>query len=142
MLGQIRGTDGEVVRRTPSATQVLDQRQKMVEGTLVIDLVRSLDAVRHAFAQTLKTPLCEGDGDYRDLEDASLRHRIECGEDHLVGELACYTEKHQRVRVRRAIRCLPSWRSLLRGFRIRRCHHGRSFGESLQRDHHFDVRVV
>jgi hypothetical protein len=40
----------------------------MVEGTLVIDPARSLYAVRHAFVQTLQTPLREGDADYRDLE--------------------------------------------------------------------------
>ena len=127
MLGQVRGAepfdhrleergrDGEVVRRAPSATQRLfyrrerarvvivpahvpEQGQKMVEGALVIDPARSLDAVRHAFVQTRQTPLREGDADDRDLQGASFRHRIECREDHLVGEIARHTEEHQRVR--------------------------------------------
>ena len=110
-----RGRDGQVVRRAPSATQllfyrrerarvfiipthVLEQGQKMAEGALVIDPARSLDAVRHAFVQTLQTPLREGDADYRDLEVASFHHRIERREDHLVGEIARHTEEHQRVR--------------------------------------------
>ena len=130
MLGQVRGTepfdncleergrDGEVVRRAPSVTQrlayrrervrviiiptdVLELGEKVVEGALVIDLARSLYAVRHAFAQTRQTPLREGDTDYRDLQGAPFRHRIESGEDHLVGEIARHTEEHQRVRTRR-----------------------------------------
>ena len=129
MLGQVRGTepfdhrleergrDGEIVRRAPSATQRLFDRrerarvivvpahvpesgQKMVEGTLVIDPARSLDAVRHAFAQTRQTPLREGDADDRGLQGTSFRHRIERREDHLVGEIARHTEEHQRVRTR------------------------------------------
>ncbi len=70
----------------------------MVEGTLVIDPARSLYAVGHAFAKTRQTPLRESDADYRHLEGTSFRHRIECREDHLVGEIARHTEEHQRVR--------------------------------------------
>ena len=79
-----RGRDSKVVSRTPGAAQrlfdrrervgviivsahVLEQGQKMVEGTLVIDPARSLYAVRHAFVQASQTPLREGDADYRDL---------------------------------------------------------------------------
>ena len=149
MLGQVRGAepfdhrleergrDGEVVRRAPGAAQRLFYRrervrvviiathvpepgQKMVEGALVIDPARSLDAVRHAFAQTRQTPLREGDADDRDLQGASFRHRIERREDHLVGEIARHTEEHQRVRTRcghQAPFCLPaaafSWPSSL-----------------------------
>ena len=73
----------------------------MVEGALIIDPARSLYAVRHAFVQTLQTPLREGDADYRDLEGASFRHRIERREDHLVGEIARHTEEHKRIRTGR-----------------------------------------
>ena len=69
----------------------------MVQGTLVIDPARSLYAVGHAFAQTLQTPLRKGDSDYWDLEGTLFRHRIECREDHLVGEIARHTEEHERV---------------------------------------------
>ena len=129
MIGQVRGAepcdhrreergrDGEVVRRAPSATQRLfyrrerarvvivpahvpEQGQKMVEGALVIDPARSLDAVLHAIAQMRQTPLRGGDADDRDLQGASFRHRIERREDHLVGEIARHTEEHQRVRTR------------------------------------------
>ena len=65
-----RGGDGQVVRGALGATQLLfdrrerarvlivpthvfEQGQKMVEGALVIDPARSLDAVGHAFVQTL-----------------------------------------------------------------------------------------
>jgi hypothetical protein len=67
----------------------------MVEGLLVIDPARSLNAVRHAFAQTRQTPFREGDADYRDIEGASFRHYIECREDHLVSEIARHAEEHQ-----------------------------------------------
>ena len=68
-----------------------------MESALVIEPARSLDAVGHASVQTIETPLGEGDADYRDLEDITLHHGIECREDHLVGEIAGYTEEHQRV---------------------------------------------
>ena len=126
MLGQVRGAESfdhcleergrnsEIVGRAPRAAQLLfyrrervrvfiipahipEQRQKMFEGTLVIDPARSLDAVRHPFVQALQTPLREGDADDRNLERASFHHRIECREDHLVGEIAGHTEDHQRV---------------------------------------------
>ena len=140
MLGQVRGAesfdhrleergrDSEVVRRAPSAAQrlfyrrervrifiipahILEQGQKMVEGTLVIDPARALDAVRHAFVQTRQTPLREGDADYRDLEGAAFHHRIERREDHLVGEIARHTEEHQRVRTGGGHQSLLSWRA-------------------------------
>jgi hypothetical protein len=69
----------------------------MVQGTLVINPARSLYAVGHAFAQTLQTPLREGDSDYWDLGGTLFRHRIECREYHLVGEIARHTEEHERV---------------------------------------------
>ena len=69
-----RGRDGEVVSRAASATQrlvdlrerapvvivaahVTEQGQKMVQGMLVIDPARSLDAVLHAIAQIRQAPL-------------------------------------------------------------------------------------
>jgi hypothetical protein len=45
-------------------------------------------------AQTRQTPLWEGDANYRDLEVAAFRHRIECRKDHHVGEIAGHTEEH------------------------------------------------
>ena len=108
MIGQVRGAepcdhrreergrDSEIVCRTPSATQrlfylrerapvvvvsahVAEQGQKMVEGALVIDPVRSLDAVLHAIAQMRQTPLRGGHADDRNLQIASFRHRIDAG---------------------------------------------------------------
>ena len=106
-----RGRDGEVVRRAPRIVQRLlerlkrtrgfviaahvpEQRQKMIEGALVIDPARLLDAVLHAFAQLRQTPFRSGDADHRDVEDAALRHRVERREDHLVGEIPGHTEEH------------------------------------------------
>ena len=92
MRGQVRGTesldhhleergrDSEVVRWAPSTTQrlpyrcervgvfiipthVLEQGQKVLEGTLVVDAARSLYAVRYAFVQTRQTPVRERDAD-------------------------------------------------------------------------------
>ena len=51
--------------------------------------------------QTLQAPLREGDDDYRSLEGASFRHRIQCREGHLVREVSRHTEKHQRIRMMR-----------------------------------------
>src|SRR5665213_1133006 len=70
----------------------------MVEGALVINPARLLDAVRDAIVQPPQTPLRKGDADHRDRERASFHHRIEGREDHLVSEIAGYTEEHQRVR--------------------------------------------
>ena len=103
------------MRRAPGGTQRLLYRrervpvivvpahiaaagQKMVEGMLVIDPARSLYAVRHPFVQVLQTPLRQGDADDRNRQVASFRHRVECREDHLVGEIAGHPEDHQRVR--------------------------------------------
>ena len=72
----------------------------MVEGALVINPARSLDAVFHAIAQMRQIPFREGHSDDRNLQIPSFRHRIERREDHLVGEIARHTEEHQRVRTR------------------------------------------
>jgi hypothetical protein len=48
--------------------------------------------------QTLQAPLREGDADDWNLEIASFHHRIECREDHLMGEVSGDTEEQQRVR--------------------------------------------
>lgn len=69
----------------------------MIEGAPVIDAARSLDAVLHAFAQLRETPFRGGDADDRDVENTSLRHRVERREAHLVGEIPRHTEEHQRV---------------------------------------------
>jgi len=64
----------------------------MVEGTLVIDSARSLNAVSYAFVQTLQTPFGEGNANYRDLEGVVFHHRIKRGKDHLVGQIARHSE--------------------------------------------------
>ena len=68
-----------------------------MEGTLVIDPAGPLQAVGHAFLQTVQTPLRERDADDRNFEVTTFHHRIERREDHLVGEITRHTEKHQRV---------------------------------------------
>ena len=77
---------------------IAEPGQKMVEGMLVIDPARSLYAVRHPFLQVRLTPVRQRDTDDRNRQVASFRHRVECREDHLVGEIAGHPEDHQRVR--------------------------------------------
>ncbi len=129
MLGQLRGAEpanhrleerrrnGQIMCRTPRVTErlfdrregfgvlviaayILELVKKKSERAFVIDAARPLDAVRHALVQALQTPLRESDADHRNFESASLRHRIECREDHLVGQIARHTENHQRIRLR------------------------------------------
>ena len=69
----------------------------MAERTQVIDLSRSLDAVRDVRAQVCQASLGGGDTDHGALQYPSFRHRIERWEDHLEGQIACDTEEHQRV---------------------------------------------
>ena len=71
----------------------------MFEGAPVIDAARALYTVRHTLVQAFRTPLREGDADYRDFQRASFRHGIKSREDHLVGEIAGDTEDYQRVRM-------------------------------------------
>src|ERR1019366_116258 len=111
-----RGRDSEVVRRAPSTTQralyrrerlriiivpahVLEQGQKMVEGTLAVDTARSFYAFCHALVQTGQAPLREGDADYRDPKGAAFHHRIKRRKNHFVGEIARHPEEYQRVRM-------------------------------------------
>ncbi len=124
-LREERGGNGEVMRRAQSAAQrlfdlreralvvivpahVAEQRHQLVQSASIIDPARSLDAVLHAIAQIRQTPLREGDADDRHLEGAPFRHRIECRQYHLVGEIAGHTEEHQCVRLDH---CVPlrSW---------------------------------
>jgi hypothetical protein len=53
-------------------------------------LVLNLETVQSA-------ALRESDANYRDLEGAAFRHRIDRREDHLVGEISRHTEEHHRV---------------------------------------------
>src|ERR1044071_2249060 len=89
----------------------------MMEGALVVDPAQLLHAVLHAFAQLRQTPFRGGDADYRDVEDASLCHRVERREDHLMGEIPRHAEEHQRVGPRRdvvnLVHSTPSFFSIL-----------------------------
>ena len=58
---------------------------------------RSPYAIRHASVQTFQAPLREGDADDRNLEISSFHDRIDCREDHLMGEISRDTEE-DRVR--------------------------------------------
>jgi hypothetical protein len=69
----------------------------MLKYTLVIDSAGSLYAVGDAPVEALQTPVRKSYADYRYFERASLHHRIQCREDHFVGEIACDTEDDQRV---------------------------------------------
>jgi hypothetical protein len=64
----------------------------MFEGAPIIDAARVLDTVRHTLVQAFRTPFRAGNADYRDYQRASFRHRIKSREDHLVSEIAGYTE--------------------------------------------------
>jgi hypothetical protein len=66
---------------------------------LVINPAGSLDAVGHAFVESIQTPFWEGYSDDRDLESAAFFQRIEGGEDHLMGEIAGHAEEDQGVGV-------------------------------------------
>ena len=61
----------------------------------------------YAFTRTLQTPLREGNADYRDLQGTSFCHRIQCREDHFVGEIAHNTEEHQHIQIRRGHQAPP-----------------------------------
>jgi hypothetical protein len=79
------------------STDILEKRQKMPEGTPVIDASRALYAIRDTLVQTLQTPLGKSDTDDWDVEHASFCHRIKCRKDHLVGEVARHTEKYEGI---------------------------------------------
>ena len=64
----------------------------MFEGAPIIDAARVLYTVHHTLVQAFRTPLREGNADYRDFQRASCRHCIKSREDHLVGEIAGNTE--------------------------------------------------
>src|SRR5579872_5791779 len=80
----------------------------MLEGPLVVDPSRLLDAVRHAFLQSLQRPLRKCDADDRNVEVSTFHHRIESGKDHFVGEITRHTVDHKSIRLRGAHQRLPS----------------------------------
>src|ERR1700739_568803 len=81
---------------------ILEQREKMLEGTLVVNPARLPDAVRHSFLQTLQRPLRKCDAYDGTVEHSAVDHRIECGEDHLVSEIARYAINHKSIGMRSA----------------------------------------
>jgi hypothetical protein len=69
----------------------------MMEGALIIDAPGVADAVGHAPVQPRQSPFWKGDANYRYGESPALRHGVEGGEDHFVGEVAGHSEENQRV---------------------------------------------
>jgi len=62
------------------SAHIFQQRQKVIEGALVIDPARLLDALRDSSPQSLQTPFGKRDADDRDVQGSAFHHRIECGE--------------------------------------------------------------
>jgi hypothetical protein len=71
----------------------------MLESSLVVNAARALDAVFDTAMKTIHAPLWKRDADDGNIQRASLRHRIERGNDHLMGKIAGDTEYYQRVRL-------------------------------------------
>jgi hypothetical protein len=71
-----------------------------LKRTLIIDSAGSFYAVRRASVQPLKAPLGKSDADDRDLEGSTLYHCIECGEDHLVREIAGRAKDYKSIGLR------------------------------------------
>ena len=67
------------------------------QGPRVIDPSRFPDRGFGALAQLSNAQLRGSDANNRNVEDTALRHRIERGEDLLVGKIARDAEQHQRV---------------------------------------------
>src|SRR4029077_4704799 len=76
------------------------------EGCLV-HLAALPDALACVRAKLVERPLRARDADHRQVEGTAPCHRVERGEDLLVGEVAARTEEHQGVRAGRAHRTAP-----------------------------------
>lgn len=59
---------GERVAVVVIPAYIFKQRQKTLEGLLVIDSTRLLDAVRYSLLQTLQRPLRKRDADHGNIE--------------------------------------------------------------------------
>jgi hypothetical protein len=63
----------------------------------VLDRDAFFNTAPHMRSQLLLRPRLPCEGDHRHLELAATRHRIQRGEDLLVGEIPGCAEDHQRV---------------------------------------------
>src|ERR1017187_2229285 len=111
-----RRRNRQIVRRPPRLTQhffdrcerawvfivsthILEKGEKTLKCAFIIDSAGSLYAVCPSLVQALYAPLWKRDTDDWNFKDAFFYHRIECREDHLVGQIACHAKDHQRVRM-------------------------------------------
>src|SRR5665213_2634248 len=114
---EVRWRNSKVICWTPCATErlfdcreciavfispahILEQRQEMLKRAFVIDSARSLNAVRRTLVQARQTPLWEGNANDRDVKDPTFHHRIECREDHLMGQISRHAKDYQGIRLR------------------------------------------
>ena len=65
---------------------------------LFVEMRRRANRIARVLSQLVERPFGFRYADDRTLELASPAHRIECGKDLLVREIATGTEQHQRVR--------------------------------------------
>ena len=63
----------------------------------IVEAAEFLDALLCPGAQLIERPAGLGDADDRHVEFAPLGHRLKCGEDLLVGQVARGPEEHERV---------------------------------------------
>ena len=108
-----RGRDREVVRRVRRAAELAPERRKGRRVLVVpVDVLKQsaqlvergtveaavlLDALLRPRAQLVERPAGLGHADDRHVETATLGHRLQRGEDLLVGQIARRPEKHERV---------------------------------------------
>src|SRR3954463_1287268 len=78
------------------AVHVFEQLRQTFERALVDAAVLG-EALAHPLEKRLAGPPRPGDADHRPVQELALHHRLERGEDLLIGEVAGDPEQHQRV---------------------------------------------
>ena len=126
------GWDGQVMGRTPGvAHRLLDRRKGGGIIVVAVDIPKQsgeffegsgiepavlLEAVLGSGLQLIQIPACLGHADDRHVEVAAFQHRLQRGENLLVGKVARRSEKDERVRLF-ALHGLVGYRDYLAVFR-------------------------
>src|SRR5258706_2669179 len=98
---KLRADPGESLRIPIVAANIAQQAKQLREGVLLYGAIPA-DALAGSLLELLEGPIRSRHSDHRHVEPAAPRHRVECGENFLINQIAGGPEKDQGVGALRA----------------------------------------